>query len=119
LIRISLPFSPSDGNISSFRGVLITSSPYKHLEEGAKKKKKKKKKGAVNEKGSQSRSQEKNVRNVTGTERKLVCGQKNKSCVEDRTTAEINMKKLVKCKASKSQTRKRQVLGRISSSLDS
>jgi hypothetical protein len=41
--------------------------------------------------------------------------QKNKSYMGDRTKAEVNMK-LVKCKPSKSQTQKWQVLLRISSS---
>jgi hypothetical protein len=39
--------------------------------------------------------------------------------MEDRMKAEVNMKKLVKCKPSKSQTRKRQVLLRVSRSSDS
>jgi hypothetical protein len=41
-----------------------------------------------------------------GTERKLVYRQKNKSYMKDRTKAEVNMKKLEKCKPSKSEPRK-------------
>jgi hypothetical protein len=67
----------------------------------------------------QRRSQEKYVRNVPGTEMKIVYTQKNKSHIVDRTNAGVNVKKLVKCKPSKSQTWKRQVLLRINSSSDS
>jgi hypothetical protein len=49
---------------------------------------------------------------MPGTERKKGYRQKSKSYMEDRTKAEVNMKKLVKSKPSKSQTRKRQVLVR-------
>jgi hypothetical protein len=55
---------------------LITSYSYKNLVEDAKKK-------PVNKKGFQSRSQEKNVRNVLRTETKLVYRQKNKPHMED------------------------------------
>jgi hypothetical protein len=92
---------------------VITSSPYSSLVEDAKKKK------PVNKEGFQSRSQEKNVRNVLGTERKVVYRQKNKSYMKDGTKAEVSMKKLVKWKPSTLQTQKREVLLRISSSLDS
>jgi hypothetical protein len=100
-------FSPSDHKF-----------PVKNQVEDAKKKKKKKKKKKtkpVNKKEFQSRSQEKNIRNVPETEKKLVYRQKNKSYVEDSINFDVNMKKLVKCKSSKSQTRKRQVLLRTSS----
>jgi hypothetical protein len=63
---------------------VITISPYKNLLEDVKKKKKKE---PANKKGFQSRSQEKNVRNVPGTERILMYRQKNKSYVVDTTEA--------------------------------
>jgi hypothetical protein len=56
---------------------------------------------------------------MPGTERKLVYRQKNKPYMEDRTKAEVQMKKLVKCKPSRLQTGKRHVQLRISSTSDS
>jgi hypothetical protein len=58
---------------------VITSYPYKNLVEDVKKKK------PVNKMGFQSRSWEKNIRNVHRTERKLVYRQKNKPHMEDMT----------------------------------
>lgn len=87
---------------------MITSSLFKKLVEDTRKN------NAANKKEFQSRFQKKTVKNVSGTERKLVYRHKNKSRVDDRTKAE-----LVKCKISKSQTRKRQILLRIISSADS
>jgi hypothetical protein len=57
---------------------VITSYLHKNLVEDAKKKKK-----PVNRKGFQSRSWEKNIRNVHRTARKLVYTQKNKPHMED------------------------------------
>jgi hypothetical protein len=45
----------------------------------------------VNKRKFRSRSQEKHVRNVPGTERMLVYREKNKSYMEDRTKAEVNI----------------------------
>lgn len=53
---------------------------------------------------------------MPGIERKFVYRQKNKSYTGDRTKAEANTKKLVKCTPLKAQTWKRRVLIRISSS---
>jgi hypothetical protein len=57
----------------------------------------------VNKKEFQSRSQEKNAKNMPGSNSKeiLVYRQKNKPYTEDRTKAEVNVRKIVKCKHSK------------------
>jgi hypothetical protein len=57
-----------------------------------------------NKRKYQSRSREKYIRNVPETEKKLVYTQKNKSHINDRTNAGANVKKLVKCNPSKSET---------------
>lgn len=49
---------------------------------------------AVNKREIQSKSQAKYVSNMSGTERKLVYRQKNKSYMEDKKKADVNMKKL-------------------------
>lgn len=83
LTRVLSPFTSSDGNVSSFRNVVFTSSPYKDLLEDLKKKKK----DTANKKRFQSRSQDINVRNVPGKERILMCIQKSKSYMVDRSEA--------------------------------